>query len=292
LVVYTNPEVPADVVEFATVGGDGGLNFWRIDRSLPQSSAERTTRHAPTLPPDLIGTHWVTAAYTDLPIARYEGQILLLGGADGSLCAYDPKGQEFLDCGAKRRVREAAVGCICVTRGSTVVVASADGSIYRYPIRKAGGVLPDEAAAADPDAIRTKQVTSDNGCAIVALAMDLANESGICGTSDGSLHYFTFEETGPCIPLVRKLSPGLEKVSYMRHVPDQTANVLLAAMGEGAGSVKLYTAINLDEIVSFDQKGARQEDGNPGPVACVLMSIRKHKEAVGLGWAETGCLSF
>jgi WD40 repeat protein len=277
LVVYTNPEVPADVVEFATVGGDGGLNFWRIDRSLPQSSAERTTRHAPTLPPDLIGTHWVTAAYTDLPIARYEGQILLLGGADGSLCAYDPKGQEFLDCGAKRRVREAAVGCICVTRGSTVVVASADGSIYRYPIRKAGGVLPDEAAAADPDAIRTKQVTSDNGCAIVALAMDLANESGICGTSDGSLHYFTFEETGPCIPLVRKLSPGLEKVSYMRHVPDQTANVLLAAMGEGAGSVKLYTAINLDEIVSFDQKGARQEDGNPGPVACVLMSIRKHK---------------
>jgi len=159
-----------------------------------------------------------------------------------------------------------------VTRGSTVVVASADGSIYRYPIKK-GSVLPDEA---DPDSYRTKQIISENGSAIVALAMDLANESGIAGTSDGTLYYFTYEDSQPCIPLVRKLSPGLEKVSYMRHVPDGTANVLLAAMGEGAGSVKLYTAINLDEIVSFYQKGARKE-ANPGPVACVLMSSKKHK---------------
>jgi len=108
--------------------------------------------------------------------------------------------------------------------------------------------------------------------------MDAANESGICGTSDGTLYYFTFDpiENTACIPLVRKLSAGMEKVSYLKHVPDQTANVLLAALGEGIGSVKLYTATHLDEICSFDRPGARQE-ANPGPVACVLMSIKKHK---------------
>lgn len=104
MVVTKGSTEPVEVIEFCTIGGDCGLNFWRIDTRMPHSSAERSTRKMVQIPPDLIGTHWVTAAYTDLPISRYESHILLLGGSDGSLCAYDPKNLEFLDCGAKRRV--------------------------------------------------------------------------------------------------------------------------------------------------------------------------------------------
>ena len=255
LVVNPCPTV-AGTIEFITVGSDGNLNFWLIDRKLDSSDENHKKHHAPALPAELLGTHWTTATYTDGNVKGYDSVVLILGSIDGHLSAYDPAKEEFVEGGAKRRVRKAQVGCMQVSRGTTVVVASSDGSIYRYPIGgKRGTVLPAEDA--DSTTVLVKEVCPDLSVAVVSLSMDQGNESGICGTNDGSLHYFTFEDTRPCIPLVRKLSPGLENCNYLRHVPDGTSNVLLAALGEGAGSVKLYTAINLDEIVSFDQKGAR-----------------------------------
>jgi len=102
--IATEPES----FEFATIGGDGGLNFWRIDRSYPPGSVERVSQHAPSLPADLVGTHWTCGAYTDVPVVKYDSPILILGAADGSLCAYNPKTLEFVDNGIKRTIRSGA----------------------------------------------------------------------------------------------------------------------------------------------------------------------------------------
>lgn len=76
--------------------------------------------------------------------------------------------------------------------------------------------------------------------------MDSLNQEGLAGTQDGSIFYISFKEGDAYVPLIRKLTNSMEKVSQIQHVPDGNENVVIGSSGEGNGLVKLYTATTLD----------------------------------------------
>jgi hypothetical protein len=82
--------------------------------------------------------------------------------------------------------------------------------------------------------------------------MDTVNVEGLVGTQDGSIFYIKFGDDidSEGIPLVRKMTPCMERIGNIFHVPDASSAsnqmVLIGTTGEGQGELKLYTAHNLD----------------------------------------------
>jgi hypothetical protein len=65
--------------------------------------------------------------------------------------------------------------------------------------------------------------------------MDSLNQEGLAGTQDGSIFYLSFKDGDAFVPLIRKVTSNMEKVSQILHVPDGNENVIIGASGEGSG---------------------------------------------------------
>jgi hypothetical protein len=58
------------------------------------------------------------------------------------------------------------------------------------------------------------------------MGMDTTNEEGLIGTQDGSIFYIKFngdETDNMGVALVRKMTPSMERVGQIIHVPDQSS---------------------------------------------------------------------
>jgi len=213
----------------------------------------------PQLTEEMMATDFVCAAYTP-HIKAKGGSLLLLGCKDGAMLAYNPRTQSF--DGPKIQASESQIGCISVTCGSSglghVVIGTSAGEILRFGIDKNGDCLPTGGYESELEL---------NSGGIVALAMDSLNQEGLAGTQDGSIFYLSFKDGDAFVPLIRKLTNSMEKVSQISHVPDGPENVIIGSSGEGSGQVKLMTATTLDQIHLFEKEGRQA-----GPVACVLMA--------------------
>jgi len=176
----------------------------------------------------------VTAAYTPLP-PNSDGQaMIILGAIDGSIVAFDPAKEEFLNFGQKSHIMNGQIGTISV-KNNFVVMSSSTGMIVKYPIQ-GNKILPPE----DPSQIISMKAES----AITSLVMDDLNVEGILGTSMGNIFYLNLEAQ-QLIRLVSRAAPGLDNIGIVKFDPTNQA-VFLSSSGKESGEVKLFTTGTLD----------------------------------------------
>lgn len=123
-----------------------------------------------------------------------------------------------------------AVGCISFPLTPSekfgcenIVYGCESGVVYQFKLKRRKpdtdyfSILPNN---------ETDKKFELNAGPIVALGMDTKNAEGLVGTQDGSIFYIKFDgedldQAG--IPLVRKMTPSMERIGQIMHVPDQSS---------------------------------------------------------------------
>lgn len=109
--------------------------------------------------------------------------MIILGGSDGSICAYHPVDNKFINFNKKSYLVNGQIGNI-VYKNSSIILATSTGSLARYPV-KHGNVFME-----DRDLIDALNV--DGG--VTSIQTDDLNYEAIVGTANGSVYYLNFQE--------------------------------------------------------------------------------------------------
>jgi hypothetical protein len=131
---YTNkikvdPNVDGTHVGFITVGNNAVLNLWRFDTKMQKLIFNNVSQ------PDMLkNINFLTADFTDYlpqPVGTY---YIVIGDSEGALVSYDQSKDTYVDVGTSRgRVINGSIGGISI-KNQSIVIASQDGEIKRYPI--------------------------------------------------------------------------------------------------------------------------------------------------------------
>lgn len=200
------------------------LNIWRFDIQKQKLMFISVSQ------PDMLkDIHFLTADFTNRLPMPVESYYIMIGDSDGTLIAYDTSKNTYVDIGTSRgRVISGAIGSISI-KNESVVIASQDGEVLRYPIT-GSIVLPD-----DPQQVIQLSVES----AIVSLSMDDANVEGLVGTEAGAIHYVHFGEQ-IIIPLVSSNNYNQDSANFIKCDPNND-QIFFTNCGTKSDECKIFT---------------------------------------------------
>ncbi|XP_068672849.1 WD repeat-containing protein 90-like isoform X2 [Montipora foliosa] len=180
---------PYTASEFTSVGQEGSVLFWLLD----ETGGKLTLNvHEPEVPDELVQSKKMRDEYNAFTSLWYAGDsVMYAGTSTGMLSAWDTRQNKcFIHWEGDTTEIDVIIG-----HGGTLLVGSASGNLRLWSVVGVSEMrLPGETAArlSNNGLVMEDELVLDG--AIISAAFDDALETGIIGTTSGTLWYVNWDE--------------------------------------------------------------------------------------------------
>ncbi|RMX43573.1 hypothetical protein pdam_00010827, partial [Pocillopora damicornis] len=179
---------PYTANEFCSVGQDGSVLFWLLDETGDQMTLNV---HEPEVPDELTQSKKVRDEYYDFTAVWYAGDSTMYAAtSSGMLSAWDTRQNK---CFIHWQGDSAEIGML-MGYGGTLIAGSASGNLRLWSVVGVSEMrLPGDATRLSSNGLVMEDEMTLDG-AIISASFDEALETGIIGTSSGTLWYVNWDE--------------------------------------------------------------------------------------------------
>lgn len=179
---------PYTANEFCSVGQDGSVLFWLLDETGDQMTLNV---HEPEVPDELTQSKKVRDEYYDFTAVWYAGDSTMYAAtSSGMLSAWDTRQNK---CFIHWEGDSAEIGML-MGYGGTLIAGSASGNLRLWSVVGVSEMrLPGDATRLSSNGLVMEDEMTLDG-AIISASFDEALETGIIGTSSGTLWYVNWDE--------------------------------------------------------------------------------------------------
>ncbi|PFX32008.1 WD repeat-containing protein 90 [Stylophora pistillata] len=195
---------PYTANEFSSVGQDGSVLFWLLDETGDQMTLNvhepevpdeliqsKKVVHEPEVPDELIQSKKVRDEYNDFTAVWYVGDSTMYAGtSSGMLSAWDTRQNK---CFIHWEGDSTEIGML-MGYGGTLIAGSTSGNLRLWSVVGVSEMLrPGDATRLSSNGLVMEDEMTLDG-AIISASFDEALETGIIGTSSGTLWYVNWDE--------------------------------------------------------------------------------------------------